>query len=221
MGLNLRIWETFFWHILPSYISSFGSLNLWVPHLWIHPTIDYKYSRKSQKVKKNQDMNLKLTNVLNYMYHIFFIHSSIDGHLDDFHDLTILDNATIKIGMCVSFELWLSLDMSPVVGLLGIACMHIQLFQSCPTLCDSMDCSLQVSSVHGILQARILEWVAMCSSRGSSQPRNPMSISFISCIAGRLFTAKPLRKPLAGSYGSSIFYFLRSFLTVFIVAVST
>jgi len=121
----------------------------------------------------------------------------------------------------VSFELWLSLDISPVVGLLGIACVHIQLLQSCPTLCDTMDCNLQVSSVHGILQARILEWVAMRSSRGSSQPRNPMSISFISCIAGRLFTAKPLRKPLAGSYGSSIFYFLRSFLTVLIVSVST
>lgn len=70
MSLNLRIWETFFWHILPSYISSFDSLNLWGPHLWIYPTIDYKYSRKSQTVQKKQDMNLKLTNVLNYMYHI-------------------------------------------------------------------------------------------------------------------------------------------------------
>ena len=48
---------------------------------------------------------------------------------------------------------------------------------------------------------------AMCSSKGSSQPRNPMSISFISCIAGRLFTAKPPRKHLAGLYGSSFFFF--------------
>ena len=48
-------------------------------------------------------MNLKLTNVLNYMYHIFFIHSSVDGHLDDFYDLTILDNAAIKVGVRVSF----------------------------------------------------------------------------------------------------------------------
>ena len=40
------------------------------------------------------------------------------------------------------------------------------------TLCDPMDCSLLDSSVHRILQARILEWVAMSSSRGSSQPRN-------------------------------------------------
>ena len=44
--------------------------------------------------------------------------------------------------------------------------------QSCPTLCNPMDCSLPGSSVHRILQARILEWVAMPSSRGSSQPRD-------------------------------------------------
>ena len=44
--------------------------------------------------------------------------------------------------------------------------------QSDPTLCNSMDCSLPGSSDHGILKARILEWVAMPSSRGSSQPRN-------------------------------------------------
>ena len=44
--------------------------------------------------------------------------------------------------------------------------------QSCLTLCDPMDCSPPVSSVHGILQARILKWVAMLSSRGSSRPRD-------------------------------------------------
>ena len=48
------------------------------------------------------------------------------------------------------------------------ACMHVKLLQSCPTLCDSMDCSLPGSTVLGILQARLLEWVAMPSSRGSS-----------------------------------------------------
>ena len=43
--------------------------------------------------------------------------------------------------------------------------------QSCPTLCDPMDCSPSSSSVHGILQARILEWVAISFSRGSSPSR--------------------------------------------------
>ena len=57
-------------------------------------------------------------------------------------------------------------------------CMHAQSFQTCPTVCDPMDCSPPASSVHGILQARILEWVVMPFSRGSSQLRdqvhNPM-----------------------------------------------
>ena len=44
--------------------------------------------------------------------------------------------------------------------------------QSCPTLCDPMDCSPPGSSIHGIFQARILEWVAILFSRGSSQPRD-------------------------------------------------
>ena len=44
--------------------------------------------------------------------------------------------------------------------------------QSCPTLCDPMDCSLPGSSVHRIFQARVLEWVAISFSRGSSQPRD-------------------------------------------------
>ena len=50
--------------------------------------------------------------------------------------------------------------------------MYAKSLQSCPTLCDPMNCSLPGSSVHGVLQARILEWVAMPSSRGSSQPRD-------------------------------------------------
>ena len=58
-------------------------------------------------------------------------------------------------------------------------------------LCNPMDCSLPGSSVHGILQARILEWVAMSSSRESSQPRNQMHVSCGSCTAGRFFTTEP------------------------------
>ena len=56
--------------------------------------------------------------------------------------------------------------------------------QSCPTLCDPLDCSPPGSSVHGILQARILEWAAISFSRGSSWPRHRTQVS---CIAGRRF----------------------------------
>ena len=57
--------------------------------------------------------------------------------------------------------------------------------QSCPTLCDTMDCSLPGSSVHGIFQARILEWVAISFSRRLSQPRDR---TWVSCTVGRCFT---------------------------------
>ena len=52
---------------------------------------------------------------------------------------------------------------------------HAKSLQSCPTLCDPMVCSPPGSSVHGILQARILEWVTMRSSRRSSWPRDPVA----------------------------------------------
>ena len=64
--------------------------------------------------------------------------------------------------------------------------------QSCPTLCDPVDCSLPGSSVHGILQARILEWVAISFSRGSSRPRNTQ----VSCIADRGFILWATREAL-------------------------
>ena len=57
--------------------------------------------------------------------------------------------------------------------------------QSCPTLCDPTDCSPLGSPVHGILQARILEWVAIPFCRGSSQPRVRIQVS---STAGRFFT---------------------------------
>ena len=57
--------------------------------------------------------------------------------------------------------------------------------QSCLTLCNPMDYSPPGSSVHGTLHARILEWVAISFSKGSSQPRDRTQVS---CTAGRLFT---------------------------------
>ena len=82
------------------------------------------------------------------------------------------------------------------------ACAH--LLQSCPTLCDPMDCSLPGSSVHGISQARILEWVAMPSSRGSSRPRDPSRISYVSCIGSRFFTISAAREaPVFSQSGAS------------------
>ena len=65
--------------------------------------------------------------------------------------------------------------------------------QSCPTLCSCMDCSLPGSSTHGIFQARILEWVAIPFSRGSSQPKDQTCVS---CTEGRSFIVWASRESL-------------------------
>ena len=72
--------------------------------------------------------------------------------------------------------------MSIYICVCAVLCL---VTQSCLALCNSMDCSPPGSSVHGILQARILEWVAMSSSRGSSQPRDHTQVYH---IAGGFFT---------------------------------
>ena len=58
---------------------------------------------------------------------------------------------------------------------------------SCPTLCSPMDCNLAGCSVCGLFQARILEWVAISSSRGSSPPRDQIHVSCISFIGQQIF----------------------------------
>ena len=68
---------------------------------------------------------------------------------------------------------------------------------SCVQLWDPVDCSLPGSSVHGIFQARILEWVTMSFSRGSSQPKDQTWVSCSSCIAGRFFTTEPPGKSMS------------------------
>ena len=64
-------------------------------------------------------------------------------------------------------------------------CVHAHWLQSCLTLCDPMGYNPPDSSVHGILEARILEWVASPSSKRSSQPQD---WTYLSCITGKFFT---------------------------------
>ena len=74
----------------------------------------------------------------------------------------------------------------------GSACnAGSEVARSCPTLCDPVDGSLPGSAVHGIFQARILEWAAISFSRGSSQPRDRTRGS---CIADRCFTVWATRE---------------------------
>ena len=71
-------------------------------------------------------------------------------------------------------------------------CVCLLVTQSCLTLCDPMNHSPPEFSIHGILQARILDWIAIPFSRGSSWPRDR---TLVSCITGRFFTTLATGKP--------------------------
>ena len=81
--------------------------------------------------------------------------------------------------------------------MINYRCMHVraQLLQSCSTLCNPVDCSQPGPSVQGVLQARILEWVAMSSSRGSSRPKDRTCMPCVSCIAGGFLPLSPWGNP--------------------------
>ena len=80
-----------------------------------------------------------------------------------------------------------------LMGIYNGVCVYVCMLvaQSCLTLCNPMDCSVPDSSIHGILQARILKWVTIRFSRGSSQPRDWTQLSL---IAGRFFTVWATRE---------------------------
>ena len=78
-------------------------------------------------------------------------------------------------------------------------------FQPCPTLCNPRDYSPPGSSVHGLLQASILEWVAMPSSRGSSRPRDQIHVSCVSSIGRWVLTTN---STCEASTGLALFHLL-------------
>ena len=75
--------------------------------------------------------------------------------------------------------------------------------QSCPTLCDPMDCSLPGFSLHGILQVRVLEWVAISFSRGSSRPRDRTQVSRIPGRHFNLWATRESGKRVIQTYSIS------------------
>ena len=103
-----------------------------------------------------------------YIYLLFF---GFPSHLGHHRELSKVPRAI----------LWGSYQLS-ILYIVSIVCLHAKFLQSFPTLCDPMDCSLPGSSVHGILSARILEWVAMPSFWEFSQQKDQTLISYVSCI---------------------------------------
>ena len=88
-------------------------------------------------------------------------------------------------------------------GWMYLPCVCGSVAQLCLTLCDPMDCSLPGPSAHGIFQARILEWIVIPFSRGSSRPRGQTRVS---CIAGRFFTIWATGEALLHVAGMYIIY---------------
>ena len=102
----------------------------------------------------------------------------------------------ITTGETIAFTRWTFVDtvMSLLFNMLSEV-KWSEVAQSCPTLCYPTDCSLLHSSVYGIFQARVLEWVAISFSRGSSWPRNRTQISH---TVGRRFTSWATREVYIG-----------------------
>ena len=121
--------------------------------------------------------------------HIFF---AIHLKLAQQCKLTILERIS-------SNELLLVLALSLSLLVYYLCMCSCSVAQVCPTLCNPMACSQSGSSVQGIFQARVLEWVAISSSRGSSCSRDQTYVSCSSMspvLAGRFFTSVPLGKPV-------------------------
>ena len=88
----------------------------------------------------------------------------------------------------INIWMWMGLIWSFEALQACSVCIQFPIDRAHRSLCDPMDCSPPGSSVHGILQTRILEWVAMPSSRGSSWARDRTLVSCVSCIASGFFT---------------------------------
>ena len=105
--------------------------------------------------------------------------------------LHVLPSAREKSGVCGAEREWAELyqgrrENLTVEDFSSLPVCVLKSLQLCPTLSDTVDHSLPGSSVHGIIPARILEWVAMPSSWGSSRPKGGTHISYVSCIDRRV-----------------------------------
>ena len=104
-------------------------------------------------------------------------------------------------GKAIALTIWTFVGKGMSLLFNTLSRLEVLVSQSCLTLCNPMDCSLPGSSVHGFLQARILEWVAIPFSRGSSQPR---IWTWSPALQADLLPSEPSGKPQGLKSGPSV-----------------
>ena len=147
-----------------------------------------------QDIKCYHESRNFLSKFNTYFYPSYSVYNNYD---DVFHHYLVFFLVELHVNKCILYVLlgvW-NLHMlwiSAVQSLLLCMLVSAQLLQSCPTLCDAMDCSPPGSSDCEILQERILDWVPLLSSKATSWPRD---WTCVSSIADGFFTTEPLGKP--------------------------
>ena len=155
------------WPRDPAHISCVSCIDWWLPYNCTASIIEKNRTKpKNWRKKESQHFLNELINL-------------------DFYSLVQSSNLYSNYCLCLLTSLFTGREWRIEVKWSEVA-------QSCPTLCDPMDCSLSGSSIHGIFQARMLEWISISFSRGPFHPRNRTQVSR---IAGRRFTIWTARKP--------------------------
>ena len=176
--------------LLPSLWCTEGAPNL----TWIHPNPlvpTHRIAQSSRNLMLSTEMTVQTVDIINSQK------SWIGKPLESLQYTTLVSHlrasffrVSVKWGYYCAASAYVDTKVKWVS----------EVTQSCPTLCDPMDCSPPGSSVHGILQARILEWVAISFSRGSSRPRDWTQVSR---IVGRCFNLWATREALLTQKGGN------------------
>ena len=181
--VNFQLFSVIYVCMFPEYISAWPIWLSVASNLAFFFYVDFTVCFTSSLNSANPCIHVYLLLLFYRSFTWQFIMECLLPHIRHFSPL-----------LCLFYVIFCRSDLSFLLSFIHVLylythmCVCTKLFQSCLTLCD---CSPPGRSVQGILQARILEWVAMPSSRGSSWPRDQTQVS---CIASRFFTVWATRE---------------------------
>ena len=144
----------------------------------------------------------------NILVRVYYISQSILDFINNYVFETLNRNI-YKLNLAISSE---SIKISQIYNIHTLSLFS----QSFPTVCDPVNCSPPGSFLHGVLQARILEWVAVTSSRASFRSRDRIAIFWSPALAGGFFTTSTPGKPVTCIHGCISTYRLTN-LTAFVL----